>query len=73
MLGIGITHLYQLIAAGELDTYLDGRARKITVASIHRRIARLLAASGHTLDPPPRRRGRPRKQRPIPTEANVIA
>jgi hypothetical protein len=61
MLGVGITRLYELIAARELDSYLDGRARRITVASIHRRIARRLAASGHTAEPPPRRRGRPRK------------
>jgi len=60
MLGIGITHLYQLIGARELDTYLDGRSRKITVESIHRRINRLLAGNGH-LSPPRRRRGRPRK------------
>jgi len=67
MLSIGITHLYQLIAARELDSYLDGRARKITVASIHRRIARRLAASGHASKPPSRRRGPPRKQRLAPS------
>jgi hypothetical protein len=61
MLGIGITHLYQLITARELDTYLDGRSRKITVDSIHRRIARLLAASGHPSQSPRRKRGRPPK------------
>jgi excisionase family DNA binding protein len=43
MLGIGNTKLYQLIAAGELETYTDGRARKITTASIRARIARKLA------------------------------
>ena len=59
MLDVGITRLYELIAAGEVDSYLDGRARKITVASIDRRIARLLAESGHS--PQPRRRRRPRK------------
>jgi hypothetical protein len=54
-----------LIGDGELDTYLDGRSRKITVASIHRRIARLLATAGatgaYTEAAPPRRRGQPPK------------
>jgi hypothetical protein len=44
MLSCGRTRLYQLIAAKELDTFLDGGARKITVESIHRYIARRLAA-----------------------------
>jgi len=61
MLNIGTTRLYQLIGAGELDSYLDGRVRRITVESIRRRIARLLVASGHPSDPPSRKRGRPRK------------
>jgi len=62
ILNIGTTRLYQLIGAGELDTYLDGRARKITIASIHRRIARLLAENDpHASAPPRRKRGRPRK------------
>ena len=69
MLGIGITYLYQLIGERELDSYLDGRVRRITVASIHRRIARHLAASGHASEPPPRRkRGRPQKQRSLAIE-----
>jgi hypothetical protein len=46
MLGCGNTRGYQLIASGELETFLDGSARKITVASIHAFIARKLAASG---------------------------
>ncbi len=46
LLGIGNTRLYELIAAGEIESYLDGRARRITMASIRARIARLLAASG---------------------------
>jgi len=44
LLGIGNTRLYQLIAANEVESYLDGRARRITMRSIHARIARLLAA-----------------------------
>jgi hypothetical protein len=46
MLGCGNTRGYQLLALGELQSFLDGRARKITVASIHAYIARRLAAAG---------------------------
>ena len=46
LLGVGVTRLYQLIANGELESYLDGRARRITMESVHRRVARLLAAAG---------------------------
>jgi excisionase family DNA binding protein len=40
LLACGNTRLYELIAAGELQSFLDGRSRKITVDSIHRYIAR---------------------------------
>jgi len=43
MLGCGNTRGYELLATGELDSFLDGRSRKITVASIHAYIARKLA------------------------------
>lgn len=46
MLGCGNTRGYQLIAAGELKTFLDGGARKITVDSIHQYIERKLIAAG---------------------------
>jgi len=39
---------YELLAPGGLDGFLDGRARKITVASIHAFIARKLTAAGAT-------------------------
>ena len=54
---------YELIAAGELESFRDGRSRKITVASIHRLIARRLAAEKARIAAPQsrRRRGRPRK------------
>jgi hypothetical protein len=42
MLGCGNTRGYELLAAGELDSFLDGGARKITVESIHRYIQRHL-------------------------------
>jgi excisionase family DNA binding protein len=72
LLGVGNTRLYQLIGNGELDTYREGRARRITMESIKRRVARLLAATGATGTEieavPPRRRGRRRKL-PLSTEA----
>jgi hypothetical protein len=37
---------YELLAAGELDSFADGNARKITVASIKSYIERRLAESG---------------------------
>jgi hypothetical protein len=62
MLACGNTRLYELLAAKELDSFLDGRSRKITVESIRRYIARRLAtAVGPPKDTEPRRRGRPRK------------
>src|SRR5262249_17340460 len=46
----------------ELESYLDGRSRKIIVASIHRFIAGRLAAEREVTAPQTRRRrGRPRK------------
>jgi excisionase family DNA binding protein len=45
MLNCGRTRLYELIEANELESYLDGRSRKITVASIREYVARRLAAS----------------------------
>ena len=43
LLGCGNAYGYRLIGAGELESYLDGRARKITIESIHRYIERRLA------------------------------
>jgi hypothetical protein len=66
MLSCGNTRGYELLAAGELDSFLDGRSRKITVESIRRYISCRLAVEGATRnaapgEPPRRRRGRPRK------------
>jgi hypothetical protein len=63
LLGCGNTYGYALIADDELESYLDGRARKITMRSIKAYIARRLAANRATTEAPlPRRkRGRPRK------------
>lgn len=63
MLACSNTRGYELLAAGELESFRDGRSRKITVASIHRLIARRLAAekAASAAPQPRRRRGRPRK------------
>jgi hypothetical protein len=45
MLNCGQTRLYELIAAGELESFLDGRSRKITVESIYRYIHRRIEES----------------------------
>lgn len=37
--------LYQLLNAGELESYLEGSSRKIVVSSIHKLIERRLAAA----------------------------
>jgi excisionase family DNA binding protein len=42
LLSVGNTRLYELLSAGELESYLDGRSRKITVESIHRYVLRHL-------------------------------
>jgi excisionase family DNA binding protein len=46
LMGCGITRLYEMIGAGEIESYLDGRARRITMASIRARIAQLVASGG---------------------------
>jgi hypothetical protein len=43
--GISTMKLWRLLNTGQLDSYLDGRARMITVTSIERYVARLLADS----------------------------
>ena len=45
LLGCGNTRGYQLLAAGELESYKDGRSRKITVASIIAFVTRQVAAA----------------------------
>jgi excisionase family DNA binding protein len=65
LLSLGNTRIYELIRNGELDSYVDGRrARRITMASIRRYIARHLPADvANTAFKPvsKRPRGRPRK------------
>lgn len=64
LLGVGTTRLYQLLASGELASYHEGRARRITMASIRSHVARLAGAGGNgtATQTAPRRRGRPGKQ-----------
>ena len=45
IMGCGMTRVYELINAREVDLFTDGRSRRITVSSIRARIKRLLAAS----------------------------
>jgi excisionase family DNA binding protein len=65
LLNIGNTRLYELIRNGELDTYREGRARRITMESIRHRVERLLTDAGSAdVDieaASPRRRGRQRR------------
>ena len=50
LLNSGVDKLYELIEAEELDSYLEGTRRKITMASIERLIERRLAARRGKLD-----------------------
>jgi excisionase family DNA binding protein len=43
MLGCSNSTGYELLAAGELESYTVGRARRVTVESIHAYVARRLA------------------------------
>src|SRR5215471_1278742 len=64
MLGCGNSHGYGLLARGELDSYTDGSARKITVASIKSYIERRLGKAGKIRKSPAKPfkdRKRPRK------------
>jgi hypothetical protein len=64
MLSCSNTRGYELLAAGDLDSFRDGRSRKVTVESIRRYIAQRLASSQGTTaqsQPPRRKHGRPRK------------
>ncbi|HEX9324541.1 MAG TPA: helix-turn-helix domain-containing protein [Xanthobacteraceae bacterium] len=52
MLSCSHKKLYQLLADGELESFKDGRSRKITVTSIKRRIASQVASARPTLKRP---------------------
>jgi hypothetical protein len=46
-LGNGRAKVYELINGGELESYLEGSARKILWPSIHAYVQRRLAIGGH--------------------------
>jgi hypothetical protein len=52
LLGCSNTYGYGLLAAGELESFKDGKSRKITMASIKARIARQLEAAKPAPDVP---------------------
>jgi len=56
LLNCGHSFGFELLKKNELESYLDGTARKITVESIHRYIARRLAESKKVLRRSPRTR-----------------
>jgi excisionase family DNA binding protein len=65
LLGISNTRLYHILGTGELESYHDGRSRRIPLAAIRKYIAKRLAASTGR-----RGRGRPpgSKNKPWPAE-----
>jgi len=67
LLSCSNTHGYELLKRGELESFLDGGSRKITLASIHKYIARKLAQASGKRGP-----GRPRKNA-LPQQADVGA
>ena len=50
--GWGLTRVYHLMNTGELESYRDGRSRKITVASIKARVARKVAEAAASKQQP---------------------
>jgi hypothetical protein len=50
LLDTGPDSLYELIKVGELESYLEGKRRKITMDSIERLIQKRLAAASAELD-----------------------
>jgi excisionase family DNA binding protein len=62
LLNVGNTYLYELLKDNELESYWEGKSRKITTQSIRARHERQLAAAhGAEAVEQPRRRGPPRK------------
>jgi hypothetical protein len=70
MLACGMTRVYELLNKGELESFLDGSSRKITVESIRRYIARHLPASEAAVGVH-RRLGQDRTQQA--TEASLVS
>ena len=58
MLDCGTTRLYALLGKGQLESFRDGRSRKITLVSIHRYVSsKLSQTSGVGSRTQPRHRG----------------
>jgi excisionase family DNA binding protein len=56
LLGLGLSHLYNLMRTNELKSFMAGRSRRIVMASLHDYIARRLADNDgkwHQINPPP--------------------
>ncbi len=51
MLGCGTTRLYDLLNRGELQSFRDGKARRIVVASLRDYVSRRLAAERYAGKP----------------------
>jgi hypothetical protein len=51
LLGCGNTRFYELLTSGELESYKDGKSRKITMRSIRARVERKLAEAGPETSP----------------------
>jgi hypothetical protein len=68
MLGCGPTYGYELLERGELDSFTDGGARKITVESIKRYIAKKLATCATT-----KVRRSPKTRKKVATQEEIAA
>lgn len=64
LLGCGYDKLWSLIKSGEIESFLDGTARRISVISIKSYVARQLTA-------PPASRGRVRRRARTDAQHNV--
>jgi hypothetical protein len=78
MLDCGLTRLYELLARRELQSFADGRARKIIIVSIEDFISRRLAASGSgqmradLVEPAVRARRQRRSRRRVSGDVAVV-
>jgi hypothetical protein len=59
----GMTRLFELINNREVESYFDGKSRRITLRSIKARRDRLLAEAAANRNPPPRHDGLPPARR----------
>jgi hypothetical protein len=73
MLDCGNTRLYELLKNKELESYWDGRSRKIITASIHRYIAQRLKDTESTAAAAPVAAAARRGQFPPMLEADAAA